>query len=200
LSQTKAHIPNYKQQRKGGQGMKVAIVGRIRSGKDTVGSMFIKDYGCFRMAFGDGIGRVIRDYFPEAFENGKPRRHYQHIGQRFRDLNPDVWVKDLGRTYQLLQDKGLTRFVVTDMRQMNEYHYLKSQGFMVVKVETADEIRLERMNANGDTFTLEDLNHETEQEIDQIPYDYLISNNTTLEDLYKQVQFVAEELKEEEQL
>lgn len=179
--------------------MKLAIVGKIRSGKDTVGSMFIQEYGCMRMAFGDGIGRVIKDYFPEAFKDGKPRRHYQHIGQRFRDLDPDVWVKDLGRMYTALKHMGIERFVVTDMRQMNEYEYLKSQGFQVAKVDTADEIRLERMNANGDNFTLEDLNHETEAQIDALPYDFLISNNTTLDDLYEQVKHVAEELKEEQE-
>jgi dephospho-CoA kinase len=179
--------------------MKVAIVGRIRSGKDTVGDMFIKDYGCTRMAFGDEIGRVIQDYFPDAFKDGKPRRHYQHIGQRFRDLDPDVWVKQLEKRLKINYVKGVRRVVITDMRQRNEYEFLKSLGFQVIKVETADEIRLERMNANGDQFTLADLNHETEQQIDALPYDYLISNNTSLEDLYKQVQHVAEELKEEQE-
>lgn len=179
--------------------MKVAIVGKIRSGKDTVGSMLIKEYGCFRMAFGDEIGKVIRDYFPDALKEGKPRFHYQHIGQRFRDLDPDVWVKQLDKSMKIAYVKGVRRFVITDMRQMNEYNFLKAQGFQVIKVETADEIRLERMNANGDAFTLDDLNHETEQQIDALPYDFLISNNTTLEDLYKQVQHVAEELKEEQE-
>lgn len=179
--------------------MKVALVGKIRSGKDTVGGMFGKEYKCFRIAFGDEIGKVIREYFPEALEGGKPRFHYQHIGQRFRDLDNDVWVKALHRTIEGLEERGINRFVVTDLRQPNEYEYLKSLGFQVIKVETADEIRLERMNANGDNFKLSDLNHETEQEIDDIPYDFLISNNTNLDDLYKQVKNVAEELKEEQE-
>ena len=35
--------------------MKVALFGKIRSGKDTVGELLIKEYGCTRVAFGDGI-------------------------------------------------------------------------------------------------------------------------------------------------
>lgn len=177
--------------------MKVAIVGKIRSGKDTVGHMFIKEHGCFKLAFADGIGSVIRKYFPEAFKEGKPRRHYQHIGQEFRKLDPDVWIKDLTRTLTSLEERGITNFVITDMRQVNEASYLKEKGFTIIKVETADEIRLERMNAEGDTFTLEDLNHETELQVDEIPYDYLIDNNTTLEDLRVQVDYIINEIKGE---
>lgn len=179
--------------------MKVALVGKMRSGKDTVGRMFIEDYGCFQFAFGDGIKRVTRSYFPELVKQGKPRRAYQVIGQTFRSIDPQVWINDLNRTYEDLQEKGITRFVITDVRQMNEYHYLKAQGFQIVKVETADELRIERIKASGDSYSMEDLNHETELAVDTIPYDYVINNNTTLEDLYKQVQFVAEELKEEQE-
>ena len=74
---------------------KVALFGKIRSGKDTVGKILIEEYGFQRVAFGDGIGEIIEKYFPEALEGGKPRKHYQHIGQQLRVLNQDVWINYL---------------------------------------------------------------------------------------------------------
>ena len=53
--------------------MKIALFGKIRSGKDTVGKILIEEYGFNRFAFGDGIGEIIQKYFPEAWEGGKPR-------------------------------------------------------------------------------------------------------------------------------
>jgi dephospho-CoA kinase len=178
--------------------MKVAITGKMRSGKDTLAKHFIDNDNSNQIAFGDGIKRVARNYFPQIVAKGKPRKLYQDIGQQFRAIDPDVWVKDLDRTMVNLMDIGETDFVVTDVRQMNEYEYLKRQGFTVIKVEAEDEIRIERIKAKGDTFNPEDFYHETETAVDAIPYDYLISNNTTLMDFYDQIYFVYEELKGEE--
>lgn len=74
-------------------------------------------------------------------------------------------------------------FVVTDLQQPNEYQYLKEDGFTIVKVEADSEVHLERMRKEKDTFRMEDLHHETESQIDSMPCDYLVTNNTTLEDL-----------------
>ena len=46
--------------------MKVALFGKMRSGKDTVGKILIDEYHFKRFAFGDGIGEIIEKYFPEA--------------------------------------------------------------------------------------------------------------------------------------
>lgn len=70
--------------------MKIAIVGKIRSGKKVVGDYFIERYECEQMAFADEIGTVISYYFPDAFVEGKPRFHYQQIGQFFPTIDPKV--------------------------------------------------------------------------------------------------------------
>lgn len=178
--------------------MKVALVGKMRSGKDTVGRYFVDNEECVQVAFGDGIKQVARVYFPHIVAKGKPRRLYQRIGQVFREFDPYVWVNVLDRTVTNHMEDGEQHFVVTDVRQMNEYIYLKANGYTIIKVETAEELRLERIKASGDEYTEEDLNHETELAVDGIPYDYLIDNNTTIEDLYQQIRFVIKEIKEEQ--
>lgn len=183
-------------------GLKIAVTGHIRSGKDSVCDyIYNSNWGSnFKILyFAEGIEEIIRRYFPEAFEgNNKPRKYYQVIGQFMRTVNPDVWVNYTNKQYERFLFGGFQNFLVTDLRQHNEYDWLKENGFTVIKVEAEPEIRLERMRQAGDKFNLEDLNHETEQQINDLKYDYLITNNTTLEDLYKQVDFILDELREEE--
>lgn len=188
--------------------MKIALFGKIRSGKDTVGKILIEEHHFRRFAFGDGIGEIIQTYFPEALTGGKPRKHYQHIGQQLRVLNPDVWINYLlnkvrSESMSHLQEhhkNGVVapsfNVVVTDGRQLNEAKRLKEEGFLIVKVTTDDEIRLERMKALGDVFSPEDLQHETELNVDLIKPDIEIFNNGTLEDLYIQIQRMIQEQRE----
>lgn len=173
--------------------MKIAFVGKMRSGKDTAGHYVISKHWAMQLAFGDEIRQVIKTYFPHLLKGNKPRKVFQKIGQLFREIDKNVWVNRLHKTYTVCQERGIEDFVITDVRQPNEVEYLKSQGFLIVKVETEEELRLERIKASGDDFSLEDLNHETELAVDSLPYDYLITNNTTLEDLYKQIDFILQE-------
>lgn len=181
--------------------LKVALFGKIRSGKDTVGKILIEEHGFNRFAFGDGIGEIIQKYFPEAWEGGKPRKHYQHIGQQLRVLNEDVWVNYLIRNVKMFEsirmvNGYLTNIVITDGRQLNEAKKLKEEGFLIVKITTPDEIRIERMKALGDVFSPEDLNHETELNVDMITPDVEIINDGNLEDLYIKVQKLIQDYRE----
>ena len=114
-----------------------------------------------------------------------------------REIDPDIWVKALDRNMQYLINKGESNFIVTDVRQMNEYEYLKSKGFTVIKVEANDELRRERIIQAGDVFEPENFYHETETTVDEIPADYIVTNNTTIRDFYAQIRFIHEELKGE---
>lgn len=175
--------------------MKIALFGKIRSGKDTVGKILIEEHGFNRFAFGDGIGEIIQKYFPEAWEGGKPRKHYQHIGQQLRVLNEDVWVNYLIRNVKMFESIRMingysTNIVITDGRQLNEAKKLKEEGFLIVKITTPDDIRLERMKALGDVFSPEDLQHETELNVDMITPDVEIINDGNIEDLKNRLQAV----------
>lgn len=180
--------------------LKIAVAGEIRSGKNTVCD-YVKSINKEPMQelyFAEGIAAIIERYFPEAwYGSGKPRNHYQEIGQFMRTLNEDVWVNNVAAKYMRLKQAGFESFIVTDLRQPNEYEWLKANGFTVVKVETAPEIRIERMKASGDRFDMNSLIHPVEQHIKHLPYDYLISNNTTLQDLYAQIDYMLLELKDE---
>jgi dephospho-CoA kinase len=178
--------------------MKIAVVGKMRSGKDTLARFFMVEDGAVKMAFADGIKEISEKYFPELVAQGKPRELYQKVGQYFRSIDPDVWVKYMNRRIALHEAYDEENFVISDVRQMNEYESLKVQGFTVVKVVSYDEIRRARIEVRGDTFNEADFNHETELAVDAIPYDYLVPNNGTydefmenIQDLYKVLTEVA---------
>lgn len=166
--------------------MKIALVGKARSGKDTVGNYLIDNYGFQRFYFAQGIEEIIKMYFPDSFVHGKPRKHYQHIGQELRMLDEQVWINFVDRKvneYLTSNPKG--NVLITDTRQFNEGKYLKENGYMLVKVECNDSIRLNRILESNEEVSLETFFHDTERQSDLIIPHLTIKNNGSLEDLYQ---------------
>lgn len=159
--------------------MKIALVGKARSGKDTVADFLVGQYGFTEYKFSKGIRDVIN--LVRGEDAHKNRRELQEVGQGLRRaLGEDIWVN-----YTLTTISQDSHVVISDCRQPNEAKRLRSEGYLLVGVESDEEVRVQRMLAAGDTFTREDLNHETEQI--SIECDRIINNNGSLEDLYKQV-------------
>ncbi|WP_035987270.1 AAA family ATPase [Brevibacillus agri] len=173
--------------------LKLALTGRMRSGKDSAAAYLTQQYGFVRFAFGDGIRKVCRELFPDQMAQAhKPRALLQGVGQAMRAFNPDVWVNATMRDivdYRLQQTdmRRIPNIVITDLRQPDEYDRLRSEGFVIIRVNASDETRIQRMIDAGDTFDDGALTHETEQHVDSFAVDYEIDNNGSLAELYAQV-------------
>lgn len=165
--------------------IKIALCGRMRSGKDTFASLLKEEFQFEEFKMSHGITEIIQKYYPEKFELGKLREHYQTIGQTFRQLDPQVWIK--------YTDEAIQRFnkdfegedipiVISDIRQDNEYAYAKDNGYLVIKVEASENVRIRRCIDANDVWHKEALSHETEVSVDNIPADIIITNNGTLEE------------------
>jgi dephospho-CoA kinase len=167
--------------------MRIALTGKMRSGKDTVANLIKSKHPEYTtLAFSDGIKKVIQICFPEELEKGsKPRELYQRIGQELRKLNRHVWVNYVDRELQALPDS--TNVIVTDCRQLNENKYLRDNGFIVVKVEADKDERLHRIKEAGEEITEEQFNHSTELEVDLIEPDYIIRNIGSIKKLEGEV-------------
>lgn len=170
--------------------LKIAIVGEMRTGKDTVAEI-IKDLETnktTKFAFSEGIHHIIKLLMPHVYEQGKPRKELQQIGQFMRKLYPDVWIdyvfNSLG--FEWASKRGYN-MVFTDVRQPNEVTRLKEKGFTILKVTAPVDLRVGRIIHAGDTFETTYLNHETELVVSQLPYDYEIANNGTIADLQEEV-------------
>ena len=181
--------------------VKVALIGKCRAGKDQFASYFIEN-GYKEFKFGTGIAEIIQRYFPEEWAKGKPRYLYQQIGQGMREHDPDVWIKYTFRQieeyerYVELFNYFDCKVIITDTRQRNEVEKLRAAGYIIVKIEADEKIRLERMKAAGDILPDDNyqlyqlLNHETEQYSDLVVPNILVKNEGTLEDLRKKAEGV----------
>lgn len=178
--------------------MKIAVCGRMRSGKDTIANRLVEEYGFKEFKFSLGINEIINKYFPEhAFSEKRPRKHQQFIGQGMRQLDKDVWVNyTLSYVEEYLAEHGGNAdVVISDLRQENEARILRQNGFTIVNVYAFDDIRLQRIIDAGDVFAEETFCHETERSVDDIACDFWISNNDGIEEFECRIDNLIKSLK-----
>jgi dephospho-CoA kinase len=173
--------------------VKIALTGKMRSGKDLCGSHLYINYGFDRVAFGDALKKHAHAAFPWVSEFSKPRALYQQFGQLMRQIEPDVWIKHAERAVKGAIDFRVNTgaekvgVVITDLRQPNEYEWARNNGYTIIRVTAPDEDRIARAIAAGDNFDEEDLEHETESYIDGFSVDAEISNSGTIDELKAQI-------------
>ena len=120
----------------------VGLMGRKRSGKDTVGQFLVEDHGFQRLAFADILKEVALEIDPwidwssgwdpmidrlssivqiEGWDKAKEdhpevRRFLQELGLAVRHQDPDFWVRPI-------MDKLVPggSYVITDVRFPNEF-------------------------------------------------------------------------------
>ncbi|WP_367140422.1 MULTISPECIES: hypothetical protein [Streptomyces] len=176
----------------------IALLGRGRAGKDTVGERLVSRWAYTRVAFADPLKEAalsvdpIVTYEPagygplpvrlsavvkrlgwEAAKDCVPevRRTLQRLGQAARDQNPDHWV-DLAMDKLIVADAWGLPVAVTDVRHINECEALKTLGFTLVRVVRPGAPALGK-NAL----------HQSETALDDYPVDLTIANAGTLADL-----------------
>jgi dephospho-CoA kinase len=180
--------------------VKVALTGKMRSGKDLCGNHLYIKYGFDRVAFGDALKKNAHATFPWVSEFSKPRALYQQYGQLMREIEPDVWIKHAERAVKGAIDFRVNTgaekvgVVITDVRQQNEVDWCRANGFTLIRVTASDEDRIARAIAAGDDFNENDLEHETELEIDNFEVDYTVNNDGTVEELKAQIDAIMTQI------
>lgn len=171
----------------------IALIGRMRSGKDSVMEI-LQEWGfpVYRVAFGDCMKEMFHLENPDVPRSPKPIAEYIEFGQSKRKEEPDIFVNATMSKlwFEQALDRGHDRqrtYVVTDVRQPNEYAAVKDAGFVIVKVHASEEVRISRMKANGEAVSQEILNAPTESYIDTYKYDALLVNNWTRDELKRQM-------------
>ncbi|WP_254918934.1 hypothetical protein [Bacillus cereus] len=87
-----------------------------------------------------------------------------------------------------------SKVLVNGVRQPNEYQRLRDEGFIIIRVNTSDDLCIGRAKEAGDVFTEEDLSHETENHIDTFEVDYEINNVGTIDEMYDQFDAIMRDI------
>jgi len=188
---------------------KIAICGKQNTGKNTLANLLgnLIAYKSKRdteiIAFADPIKEMIMKMFPLAEskclwgpsgwrsniipnatdKKGNPLTYRQaliDIGSLGRQYNPDTWIYTFDARTQNLQKELL---VCPDVRFVNEYEYLKKNDFLVVKI-----VRDTISKSTDATETAQD-------QIKDEQFDYILNNNSTINDFEKQAAIIANLLK-----
>lgn len=200
--------------------IRIALTGKLRSGKSEIAENLQYNHGLMEVAFGDELKRVADElfdgteveeyasepryrgetYIPFLYEDDivghrKPRRRYQDFGQAMRQLDPNVWIRKVERSVDVWGNlRDVRGVVVSDLRQPNEYDWACKNGFTIIRISADDEIRLQRAQEAEDNFTMEDLEHETEQHIDGFSVDYDVINNGSAAELRRKIDGIMSEI------
>jgi dephospho-CoA kinase len=186
---------------------KLALTGRIRSGKDTVADYLAEKYAFEKFAFAGAMKFYLHRLFPHIPSDPKPRRAYQVFGEGLRNLDlpgaADVWVDaclrqvDAHTWWHAEVDERGANVVITDLRTPREYERLRAEGFTIIRVTAPDQLRMDRAVEAGDDFTVHDFAHETELHVDSFEVDYEIVNDGTVEELKAKVDEVIAKINAE---
>lgn len=193
----------------------IGIMGEKGSGKNTLGKILVGLHGFKPMALADPLKDVIsmvyclpRDLMegdsdvsrnwreqPHVALGGKsPREAMQKLGtEGFRGFYEETWVNALRR--RIAREPSKTNIVITDVRLPNEAQAIKDMGGMLIYIERSLPLK-DRLMSLLPGFILKHINrslmsrkHISEAGIRRLKpmADCIIFNDSTLEDLNKQV-------------
>nr|WP_154895261.1 adenylate kinase [Paenibacillus xylanexedens] len=173
----------------------IALTGKLRAGKDEVARYLASKYGYTAFAFGDELKRDFHRRYREIPRDPKPRVGYQAHGQLMREYHgEDVWINECLEGIELARHNADIRAVITDTRQLNEAERLKAEGYVLIRVEAPEALRIQRAISSGDRFNLRDLTHGTETALDGYAADFTVTNDADLAHLYRQIDEVIRQL------
>lgn len=162
----------------------IAFAGNLKTGKNYVAEKLylplLPKKNTLVMAFADhfkidSINKSNLEYEKVFGEKDEyTRKKLQLIGtengrNKFGDM---IWINTLDTWIRLYNERGIERFIITDLRFINEHKYLKSKGAKIIKIEAPNR-QLKNLKKNNKDI----LNHISETELNQINFDIIINND-----------------------
>lgn len=161
--------------------MIIGIMGQKFNGKDTIADYICKTYHFKKLAFATVLKSVctliynlshtqLNSNDKETVDlryNKSPRQIMQDIGQKLKELDPDIWINHLNEE----RKKTSKNIVISDVRFQNEVDYINKNGGIIIKV------------INPRIFSNDTNISETEL-LSNINYNVLVINDSSKQELY----------------
>ena len=190
--------------------MIIGVSGLAKSGKSEVAKRLEARFGFTRHAFADPLKAMLAQVgFTHAQLYGDEKeRHLPEFGHTSRDImislgtawgrrmvHRDFWVKVWGRTLPA-KTAATGRAVAEDVRFPNEVRAIKDRGGFIIRVVRPGIEPTPRWGFLGRLLVKLGLKfpiHPSER-VDRIPYDIVIYNDGSVEDLERKIDHVARTL------
>jgi hypothetical protein len=176
--------------------MIIGIAGKMGSGKDYICNNYIipilkqSRSNFLQISFADQLKVNVMTKNNINFESvyinktNETRNLLQKEGTEFgrNTLGDDIWIRYLDNWVNVYNSRGITDFICSDVRFVNEIEYIKRKGGIIIKID-APKRNLERLlqESRGDPEILNKLkNHISECELDNLSndnYDLIIKND-----------------------
>lgn len=181
---------------KKGSKMNIFFVGKAGSGKTTLASYLVKNFGYISIKFANPVYMIAEKYFNMK---NKDRELLQLIGtEGGRSIDSSIWIRRLleditiiERIYKL-KGYGKPLFVLDDCRFENEAMMLQQKGWTGVYLSCSDKVRYERLK-NRDGYNQESFaEHSSEKEVEMARCytKYFINTEKDLESIYNDLCFI----------
>lgn len=165
----------------------IVLSGKQYSGKDTVAKILLENLTNFkRIGLGDAIKLEYSEKTDIPFEEIEKNKHLYrqdliNLGNKRRSEDKDYWIK------KVISQPG--NIIVPDVRVKRELEFFKAENAFTIRVEASRETRSQRGKLVGETDV-------TEVDLDDVKdWNYVISNNSTYENLQAESLKLANEIK-----
>lgn len=189
----------------------IGIAGIKQSGKDTVGKYLVNHYGFTRLAFADTLKEACKIIFgfsdaqvysqelkevEDDYWKHTPREILQKVGTELfrmrlpeicKNISDNIWIRSVERQIQNLYLKGISKFVITDIRFYNELNFVRLLGGVVWKISRPS---LEKNQEHSFLLNPHSSEIEHSSETDILNFDIRminILNDKTIDCLYKNI-------------
>ena len=172
----------------------IGLIGKARSGKDTVAQYLFEQYGFTRLAYADPVKLAAQQIFGLSHNQTwddklkeveipywgmTPRQMFQKLGTDATHpvFGRDVWMKRWFMAYDVLKDTD--DIVVPDVRYDLELQGIRNLGGVLIRIE------------RGEGLSGQEGAHISENGITIDP-DFVIHNNGSLHQLYDAVESILD--------
>ena len=174
--------------------IRIALSGKMRSGKDTVASHLTMRHGFVKMAFADKLKDVAHELF-DAPTTEKCRPLLVELSRHLCAVDPAVWIK-----YVINRIPMHRSIVISDLRYPNEYYTLKGLGFQLVRIVVAPPVQLKRLQSTEPDLSLKTLEQiredlsETALDGESFEWDLIMDGGMPATDLFNVIDLFMEDL------
>lgn len=170
----------------------IIISGKAKVGKDTTAN-FIKEYcdnhqlKAINLQYSSYIKMYAKEIINwDGLENDKPREFLQNLGEYIRtNINKYFFINRIIEDI-LVYRKFYDVITISDARLIEELDIIKEKFPSTIK------LNIQRPNFNP-YHSLKEENHPTEHDLDNYPnFDYIIHNDSSLEDLKQNINKILE--------